>query len=170
MDVGDAFVSIREIYEMLIRVRMFGRITKTYMKTKLKCINSFNLHQTFLPQIVTQRIFWSNLQQDGQSTIHINWILRRGHVAPISADKAVNTKYSEPFLSTMQRACATLYCYLCPVWLYIILSTLSHKSYDFRKRVIELKCVIWHSAQPCLKHFLLYEGNSISKLQIQVAT
>ena len=47
-----------------------------------------------------------------------------------------------PQLSSMQCACAVLYCRLWPAWLYNIFSTLSHKWHDFRggKKLLSVKC------------------------------
>ena len=50
-----------------------------------------------------------------------------------------------PYLSSMQSACAVLYCHLLSVWLYHIISTLPHKRHHFQEKVIEheVYCLIF---------------------------
>jgi len=57
-------------------------------------------------------------------------------------EKTVSITYSvclQPYLSSMQCACAVLYCHCCLVWLCHIFSTLSHERHDFRENFIEYK-------------------------------
>jgi hypothetical protein len=44
----------------------------------------------------------------------------------------------------MQSGCAVLYYHLCPVWVYHIFSTLSHKGQDFRKKKLWDKKVCFY--------------------------
>jgi hypothetical protein len=46
----------------------------------------------------------------------------------------------------MQSACVVLYCYLWPAQLYYIFPHKSHKSHDFRKKLLNIKCVSIFSA------------------------
>ena len=69
-------------------------------------------------------------QQDGQCTYKRNSEARsRNHSC---REKTINTKYSERgyMLSSMQSACAVLYCHLWPVW-PCISPTLHPKRQDF---------------------------------------
>ena len=69
-----------------------------------------------------------------------NVILRRVSVSIFAVEKQCVT-YSQcvfvlfPLLTSLQSACAVLYCYLWPVWLCHFFSpTLSHIGHDFRKK------------------------------------
>jgi len=45
------------------------------------------------------------------------------------------------WVSSLQRPCAVLYCHLCPVCSYHNFTHFSHKRYDFREKLLNIKCV-----------------------------
>jgi hypothetical protein len=47
-------------------------------------------------------------------------------------------------------------------------ATLSHKRHDFRKKLLNIKCVFWFSIQLCLKHFLFQD--EVSEILSQMYT
>ena len=56
-------------------------------------------------------------------------------------------------LSSRQSACAVLYCYLWPLWLYHLFLQYLNNSMIFGRTLLNIKCVFWFSLQPYLKHF-----------------
>ena len=64
------------------------------------------------------------------------------------------------WVSSMQCACAVLYFHLWPVWLYDILSTLSHKGQDLRKKVTEHKMCLISCFQPNALVYCIFSYSS----------
>ena len=60
-----------------------------------------------------------------------------------------------PYLSGTQRACALLYCYLWPVWLYRIIQRHIINGKCFRKKLLNLKCGVPTSLQLLSETFLV---------------
>jgi hypothetical protein len=74
--------------------------------------------------------------------------------------KPINIIYSEccaqPYLSSMQCACAILHCQLWPFWLYHIFPHYLTNGTIFRKKpLLNVKCVFWFSLQLLSETFLI---------------
>jgi hypothetical protein len=101
-----------------------------------------------------------NLRQEKQYTYNVK--SKRVRVNIFCRGKAISTEYYQcvflPYLSSMQSACAILYCHLWPVWLYHIFPHNLIKGTIFARKVIEHKtCFSIFFYNSYLKYFSFCE-------------
>ena len=128
---------------------------------EIKNVRDFESHKQFAGRSELREVSYGS----ENLVLQAIWFTYKRNIEPHSCNHcrsgiAEDLTYSEcaswPWLSSMQRTCAVLYCLLWPARLYDTLPTLALKRRDFRGGgILNTKCVFWFSLQVSYETFPL---------------